>query len=102
MGNQEKEPPNPSDAQPESPVFPSSQLADEVTAPSTVTQLAGSASIKHGQELLLVFFFSLEGDYEGLFLRPIKGNKPIIAKLETKYPVSLIMKLVLLQFRGFE
>lgn len=68
-----------------------------------MTQLAGSAGIKHGQELLLVFFFSLEGDYEGLFLRPIKGgNKPIIAKLETKYPVSLIMKLVLLQFRGFE
>lgn len=69
-----------------------------------MTELAGSASIKHEQELLLVFFFfPLEGDYEGLFLRPIKGgNKPIIAKLETKYPVYLIMKLVLLQFRGFE
>lgn len=38
-----------------------------------------------------------------MFLRPIKGgNKPVIAKLETKYPVYLIMKLVLLQFRGFE
>ena len=53
--------------------------------------------------LIGLFFFPLEGDYEGLFLRPIKGgNKPIIAKLETKYPVYLIMKLLLLQFRGFE
>lgn len=69
-----------------------------------MTQLAGSASTKQGQELLLFFFFSsLGGDYEGLFLRPIRGgNKPIIAKLETKYPVYLIMKPVLLQFRDFE
>ena len=56
-----------------------------------------------GKNCFWSFFFPLEGDYEGLFLRPIKGgNKPIIAKLETKYPVYLIMKLVLLQFRGFE
>ena len=45
--------------------------------------------------LLFFFFSSLRGDYEGLFLRPIRGgNKSIIAKLETKYPVYLTMKLV--------
>ena len=48
-------------------------------------------------------FFPLEGDYEGLFLRPIQGgNKPLIAKLEKKYPVYLVMfLLMLLQFEVY-